>query len=135
MTIDNNSFMADKNPHRRVPVALFCTQPAPQPMDLEDDIYSFPPIRVGRNSPPHPESEPPRSRYCRHQASQDVTASRRVPNDENVPPPSTQPRCRPEASIQLDTAAPGGSILQAIGSTQSYSNKVNHLHFSTDLHC
>lgn len=117
--------MADKNPQRCV-VPLFCTQPTPQPMDLEDNIFYFPPIRVA-------ELESRYSPYRSQQPSQGITARHREPNEENIPPPSTQPRHCPEASTPVETAALGGCGMQATASTQRGS-KVNCLYFSNDPH-
>ncbi|KAF8171893.1 hypothetical protein BJ912DRAFT_932628 [Pholiota molesta] len=120
--------MADKIPHRRI-IPVYCTQPAPKLMAWEEslaELRNFSPIREFRDS--SPESAPRRPRYRRQPPFQDDCASHRVLNDENIPPPSTQPR-RPQDSALFGTAAPGGSQVQTIASTQrNNNNKRKRIH-------
>ncbi|KJA15737.1 hypothetical protein HYPSUDRAFT_58638 [Hypholoma sublateritium FD-334 SS-4] len=93
-----------KAPRKTVPV--FCDLPPPKLEPWEEtwkSMMDFSPIRGDRSPEPAPLDSRPL-----HQASVLATRNnRKVDDDENIPPPSTQPR-RPVLSPSF-SAAPGGS--------------------------
>lgn len=122
--------MADKIPHRRI-IPLYPNHPLPKPVALEESNSWFPPIKIGRT----PNSGPQPSRYHSQQSSPPNHSRHRVPdNDENVPPPSTQPRRNLDSSTASNAAALGGREVEVIALTQR-RNKVGHLCFSNDPYC
>lgn len=115
--------MAGKKHHRNI-IPLLPTQPLPKLHPWEDtwgSLQNFSPERE------HPSTELaiPRSRY-RQQAS--PRTSHRMINDENIPPPSTQPR-RSGASPLFDATVPNVMPTQ-----HSSKLKVGCLCFSNNPH-
>lgn len=121
--------MADKIPQRKF-VSVYPTKPLP-PVELADDIWSFSPIRVARSSSPDLERQP--SLYHIRQSSLYNYSHHDMPDNENIPPPSTQPRRHLDTSAWSNAAAPGDGEIQLTALTQR-SNKVGSYFFNNTHH-
>lgn len=122
--------MADKKPTRKI-VPVFCDRPPPKLEPWEDtwkSINDFSPIRENKSPEPAPlHSRPLHSRPTHRASVLGTRNNRRTDKDENIPPPSTQPR-RPVLSPSF-SAAPGGSKV----SQRSGKFKVKYLCFPNNL--